>query len=86
VAVACVEAGLFSSDDCSYTVYLDNKPIFAASNLSKAFIGVVALYYVFGVHYPRSLTKTCTFLSSHVAGFKEPQLTSVQTLYNKLAA
>ena len=86
VHAAHEDSGLLNYQETTYTVYLDEKPIFVASTLANAFIGATALCCVFGVHYPRSLKKTCTFLWSHVLGFKEAQVSSVQSLYNKLAA
>lgn len=86
VRVTETECGIFHYDRCVYTVYLDRKPIFTASKLSNAFVGLFALFFVFGVHYPRCLKKTCTFLAAHVVGLQENQIPTVQTLFNKLSS
>ncbi len=85
IRVTNADCGVFHFDSCIYTVYLDKKPIFTASKLSNAFIGLFALFFVFGVHYPRSLKKTCTFIAAHVVGLQENQLPTVQALFNKLS-
>lgn len=78
-------AGISNYDNASYVVYLDKKSIFKASKLAEAIIGMFCLYFIFGVEYPRSLRKTCVFLSGHVMGFSEPQLPTVQSFFNKLS-
>lgn len=78
-------AGISNYDIASYVVYLDKKPIFKASRLSAAVMGMFCLYFIFGVEYPRSLRKTYVFLSGHVVGIPEPQLPTVQSFFNKLS-
>jgi hypothetical protein len=83
--VATGSGGLLDYTTTKYVVYLDKKRVFSATNLANAFIGMFALYFIFGVHYPKSLIKTCTFLSAHVMGFQENQIPTVQALFNKLS-
>jgi hypothetical protein len=85
VLVTNTEAGIFNYDSSVYTVYLDKKRVFTATKLSNAVVGLFALYFIFGVHYPRKLKKTCTFLAAHVLGFQKYQLPSVQNLFKKLS-
>jgi len=76
---------IFDCSQCDYEVYLDKTLIYKASSLSRGIMGFYALFFIFGVQYPRSLRKTCTFLSAHVVGLPEPQVVAVQELYNKLS-
>lgn len=77
--------GLYDYSTTEYRVYLDKQSVFKASNLANAIIGMFAIYFIFGVHYPKCLIKTYTFLSAHVMGFVERQLPTVQVLFNKLS-
>jgi hypothetical protein len=85
VQVATNAGSLFDYNAATYTVYLDKHRVFTASKLSVAVIGMLALYFVFGVRYPSKLIKTCTFLASHVLCIPEPQLSAVQVLFNALS-
>ena len=78
-------AGLFGGSS-TYEGYLDKQVVFTSSQLSTAVKCMFALYHIFGVHYPKKLMKTCTFVSTHIMGLFEPQLPSVQALYNCLSA
>lgn len=85
VHVTTGSGGLFDYATTQYRVYLDKQFVFKATNLANAIMGMFALYFICGVHYPKCLIKTYTFLSAHVMGFVERQLPTVQVLFNKLS-
>jgi len=54
---------------------------FTTDRLTTALTGSFWLYFIFGVHYPKKLQKTCTFMAAHNVGLSEPQIPTVQMLY-----
>ena len=78
-----VEWGLFGGA-CRYDIYLDRQHVLTSNKLTTELVGSFGLYFIFGVQYQKKLWRTCTFVSAHILGLPEPQISAVQSLYNSI--